>query len=147
MPRGPLHSAAGFTLPEVLIAAGILSTALVGLAGLFTLSIEANLSSRHRTFATVLAQQKLEELRSIRVPAAAAPIPIAGIDFVDQNGRVVTPAPDPGAGVYARRWWIEPLAAAPSQAIVIRVVVVRGSSDPSAADRALLVTVMRTGAP
>ena len=58
-------SAAGFSLVEVLIATMLLATALVMLAQLFVLSTQSNLGARNTTFTAVLAQQKLEELRSL----------------------------------------------------------------------------------
>jgi type II secretory pathway pseudopilin PulG len=55
----------GFSLVEVLVAAGLLATVLVSLAELFALSARANLASRNTTYASILAAQKLEELRSL----------------------------------------------------------------------------------
>ena len=48
-----------------MIASGILATALVGLAQLFLVAITANTSARSTTYAAVLADQKIEELRSL----------------------------------------------------------------------------------
>jgi prepilin-type N-terminal cleavage/methylation domain-containing protein len=58
-------SNAGFSLLEVMIATAILATSLVSLAQLFALSTRSNIGSRNSTYAAVLAQQKLEELRSL----------------------------------------------------------------------------------
>ena len=58
----PVRSESGFTLPEAAVAAGLLASALVALAGLFTLSIQSGFESRTRTSETLLAQQKVEEL-------------------------------------------------------------------------------------
>ncbi len=55
----------GFTLIEVLVAATILITGVVALAELFFLSTQANRAARGSTFAMVLAQQKMEQLRSL----------------------------------------------------------------------------------
>src|SRR5947207_2572897 len=55
----------GFSLLEVLVATAILATALVSLAQLFALSTRSNIGSRNTTYAAILAQQKLEELRSL----------------------------------------------------------------------------------
>lgn len=55
----------GFSLAEVLVATGILATALVSLAQLFAMSIQSNNAARDTTYATVLAQQKLEQLRAL----------------------------------------------------------------------------------
>ena len=58
-------SASGFSLVEVLVATALLATAIATLAQLFALSTRTNLGSRNATYAVVLAQQKLEELRSL----------------------------------------------------------------------------------
>jgi prepilin-type N-terminal cleavage/methylation domain-containing protein len=55
----------GFSLAEVLVATGILATALVSLAQLFAIAVQSNTSARDTTFSTVLAQQKLEQLRAL----------------------------------------------------------------------------------
>jgi type II secretory pathway pseudopilin PulG len=63
--RSSASSASGFSLIEVLIATLLLATALVTLAQLFALSTHTNMSARNTTYTAVLAQQKLEELRSL----------------------------------------------------------------------------------
>jgi type II secretory pathway pseudopilin PulG len=63
--RRATASTSGFSLVEVLVATGLLATAIVSLAQIFALSTRTNLGSRTSTYATVLAQQKLEELRSL----------------------------------------------------------------------------------
>jgi prepilin-type N-terminal cleavage/methylation domain-containing protein len=56
---------AGFSLVEVMVATMILALALVNLAQLFGVSTRANVNSRGTTYAAVLAEQKLEELRAL----------------------------------------------------------------------------------
>ena len=60
-----LESEAGFSLAETMVAVGLLATALVTLAQLFGISTRGNIASRNTTFASVLAEQKLEELRAL----------------------------------------------------------------------------------
>jgi prepilin-type N-terminal cleavage/methylation domain-containing protein len=55
----------GFSLLEVLFALAVLSVALTGLAQLFTVAARANASARATTYAVVLAQQKMEQLRGL----------------------------------------------------------------------------------
>jgi hypothetical protein len=55
----------GFSLLEAAIASGLLASALVTLAQLLGLAVHSNLESRTVTYATVLAGQKLEELRAL----------------------------------------------------------------------------------
>ena len=55
----------GFSLIEVLIATVILTTALTALAQLFTISTRANSNAKATTYAALLAQQKMEQLRGL----------------------------------------------------------------------------------
>jgi prepilin-type N-terminal cleavage/methylation domain-containing protein len=59
------NSEAGFSLIEVLAAMVIMCVALVSLAQLFAISTHANVSARSNTYAALLAQQKLEQLRGL----------------------------------------------------------------------------------
>lgn len=65
MPKPTVCSQGGFTLVEVLVAAAIVATGTSVLAALFILAIEVNRTARAATFATVLAQQKMEQLRGL----------------------------------------------------------------------------------
>jgi hypothetical protein len=55
----------GFSLLETIVASAVLSTAVVSLAQLFALAVQATASARDTSYASVLAAQKLEELRSL----------------------------------------------------------------------------------
>jgi prepilin-type N-terminal cleavage/methylation domain-containing protein len=55
----------GFSLVEVLFALAVLSVALTGLAQLFTVAGRTNARARATTYAAVLAQQKMEQLRGL----------------------------------------------------------------------------------
>src|SRR5262249_47943107 len=101
MPRA--RSDSGFTLPEVLVAAGILSSPLGALAGLFTLSVQSGFESRTRTIETVLAQQKVEEL--LAGVNGGSVIPLAGTEYLDTAGSAAAA----GAAVFARRWSVDGL--------------------------------------
>ena len=57
--------ARGFSIIEVLMATALMVTAVASLAQLFALSTQRNRSSKNTTFASVLAQQKMEQLRSL----------------------------------------------------------------------------------
>jgi len=70
---------AGFTLAETLVATAILATALVGLAQLFAISVTSNSSARANTFATVLAQQKMEQLRGLTWGFDALGLPLTDL--------------------------------------------------------------------
>jgi prepilin-type N-terminal cleavage/methylation domain-containing protein len=62
MARG---NASGFSLLEVLIATTVLTIGLMSLAQLVTTAVRANQGSRATTYAVVLAQQKMEQLRGL----------------------------------------------------------------------------------
>jgi len=55
----------GFSLVEVTIALGILTVVSLGVAQLFAVSTRANLVAKGRTSATALAEQRMEQLRSL----------------------------------------------------------------------------------
>lgn len=131
----------GFSLLEALIATGILAVSLVSLADLFGLAIRSNIAARSTTTATVLAQQKLEELRALawtglsQSPANALQENTPGfVDHVDQFGEIRGGGADPSSdAIYTRRWAIEPLPSTPDT-LVIQVRVMR-TAVRAAADR------------
>jgi type II secretory pathway pseudopilin PulG len=57
--------ARGFSIIEVLMATALMVAAVASLAQLFALSTTRNKSAKNTTFAAVLAQQKMEQLRSL----------------------------------------------------------------------------------
>jgi prepilin-type N-terminal cleavage/methylation domain-containing protein len=106
----------GFTVIEVLIALLVL---LIGMAGILSLqltSVQATAFSRHATEASVLAEDKMEELRA--VPAATL---VTGSDQVDARG-----VPD-AQGYYVRDWEVDPGA---SLTITVKVRWNEEGGDP-----------------
>jgi prepilin-type N-terminal cleavage/methylation domain-containing protein len=80
---------AGFTLIEVLVAIGILTGVLLGLAMGASSVIKANKTSYGNTLATTLAQDKLEELKartSSALPNCASFAATGCSDSVTQAG-------------------------------------------------------------
>ena len=65
MAQARFASSSGFSLAEVLISMGILTAVSLGVAQLFAVSTRANLVARGQTSTTALAEQKLEQLRSL----------------------------------------------------------------------------------
>lgn len=55
----------GFSLLEVLVASTILTVGVLALAQLFALSTTSNTASKNTSYASALAEQKLEELRAL----------------------------------------------------------------------------------
>ena len=99
----------GFSLIEVLVAAGLLIGSIAALAFVFVFATRANADARHTTYATVLAMQKMEELR-----ADFAPIHVVeAVDYADIRGTVLVGQSDPPQAVYERHWTVEPLSTPP----------------------------------
>ncbi len=127
----------GFSLLEALIALGVMAVGVLSLATLFPLATNANIVARESTYATLLAAQKLEELRA-RAWAfdadgrrASDPVLLSadGSDHVDRTGRAIAGDPAAGTPAFARRWFILPLPADTGDTIVIEVRVRPQSRD------------------
>jgi prepilin-type N-terminal cleavage/methylation domain-containing protein len=117
----------GFTVVEVLIALLVL---LIGMAGILSMqltSVQATAFSRHATEASVLAEDKMEELRTMPTAALAD-----ASDQVDARG-VLDPQ-----GLYTRAWTIASVP--PHLAITVTVSWLEQGGEPY--DIAL--TTMRT---
>ena len=67
--KSPVSSRAagngGFSLIEVVISMGLLTAVSLGVAQLFALSTRANVTAKGRTSTTAMAEQKMEQLRSL----------------------------------------------------------------------------------
>lgn len=83
------RSEAGFTLVEVLVALAIMSVGLIGILALQRGAVSASGYSRRATEAAILAEDKLEELRTTpllvaddadRVDAAGVPTELGPFD-------------------------------------------------------------------
>lgn len=92
---------AGFSLIEVLVATAIMATGVLTMAGMFGLATKSNLSGRSNTYATVLAEQKLEQLRSLAWGFDIDNLPVSDqstdTTTVPENpvgGTGLTPSPD-----------------------------------------------------
>lgn len=59
------NSQRGFSILEVTIATGIMAGALVTLAQMFAVSVANNKSARSLSYTTILAEQKMEQLRGL----------------------------------------------------------------------------------
>lgn len=98
--RSRFSSEAGFSLVEVLAAMVILTVALVSLAQLFALSTRANYAARSNTYAALLAQQKLEQLRGLTWGYDRVGLPVSDLTTDTSTAAAVNgcPAPQPGGG-------------------------------------------------
>jgi Tfp pilus assembly protein PilV len=125
----------GVSLVDALIATGVLATGIAALLQLFVIAARANVDARDATYATVLAAQKIEELRAGPLPESTT-----SIDFPDAQGRALADGARARAARYQRRWTVAPLSADPVDTVVITVVVSRRG----APDRAVRLATVRT---
>lgn len=96
----------GFSLVESLLACALLGTALLSIGHLSSGAIVLMADARSRTFATMLAVAKLEELRASIEPAD-------GVDTVDSSGE---PAGASTSRRFERRWSV--MTVSPGAAIL-----------------------------
>lgn len=130
--RSP-KSEGGFSLIEVLIATGVLVTGVAAVLQLFIIATRATVDARDATYATVLAFQKIEELR-----AAPFPQPGGATEHLSARGALIVDGT--GGALYDRRWTVAPLPAQPADTVVITVLVSRRGL----ANRAVRLTTIRT---
>ena len=135
------NRADGFSLVEVMIATSILAIGLVSLAQLALLSRASDRAAAFVTTASVLAQDKMEQLR-------AAPWPESGgaacCEFFDAGGVLLGDGPTAPVGTeYVRRWSIDPVAGIVSDSA--RVLQVWVTPRGAAAVRLLSVRSRRAG--
>ena len=90
-----IDSQRGFTMIEVMIAILLTAITVIGIVGLYSVETRASSASRHSTEATVLAEDKMETLRTQTNPASGADSPgeTAGL-----------------AGLFTRTWTVTPNA-------------------------------------
>jgi hypothetical protein len=74
------------------------------------------------TWTTVLAAQKLEELRAAPFPECLVD---QSIEYLDLHGDELDAPASAGGPAYTRRWWIAPLSPASDNTIAITVEVSR----------------------
>jgi len=80
----------------VIIATGILATALVSLAQLFAISTKSNLSARNSGTAMIYAEQKIEQLRALSYTLDSSGLPSTDITT---DTSVYPPAATGGTGL------------------------------------------------
>lgn len=67
---------AGFSIIEVIVATGLLASALVALAQLFAIATQTNANARSSTLTMILAEQKLEQLRALQYTFDRVGLPV-----------------------------------------------------------------------
>ena len=138
--REPLEG--GFSLIEVLVAAGLLIGSLAALAFVFVFATRANADAQYATYATVLAMQKMEELRAASVPQV-----VDAVDYADMRGTVLLGQSDPPQAVYERRWTVEPLLTAPDALVIVVTVGLARRHRTQHATQVRLITLRAVPAP
>lgn len=150
-----LENARGFTLAEVVVCAGLLVAVASGVAQLVSMAIRANDAARTRTFSTILAVQRMEQLRGLSWGADSDLATDLSTDPPAMGGRGLQPSPPgsltanmppyvdhlsddgewagngavaPPGAVYTRRWSVRPLGADPAHTLILDVVVARAGS-------------------
>jgi type II secretory pathway pseudopilin PulG len=93
-------SEGGFSLVETIIASGVMITAVVGLAQLFVMSTRSNVAAKSTSITAVLAQQKMEQLRSLEWGFDALGLPntdtttnTANVPMTANGGTGLSPSP------------------------------------------------------
>jgi hypothetical protein len=110
----------GSSLIEALVSTLIMTTGVLTMAHLVSVATATNMAARHDTVATIVAEQKLEELlawpwESLQ-PSPSSTLRQDTDGYVDH------------IGIYTRRWSIEPVSAGPESALTIQVLVIAASS-------------------
>lgn len=131
-----LHNERGFTLVETLIAAVVLTVALVAVAQLMAVSVRMHQIGRDSATAARLAQDKVEEMMKMNFTTNAA-IQISSPGTLD--GNVANYFDAPANSGYTRRWSV---AAGPTGNT--RVVTVRIVPDVPVGDPFQVTTVLRS---
>lgn len=96
--RSRINTESGFSLVEVLAATVILTVALMSLAQLFAISTRSNFSARSNTFAALLAQQKMEQLRGLTWGFDVLNLPVSDLTSDTSTGAQASGCPVPGGG-------------------------------------------------
>jgi type II secretory pathway pseudopilin PulG len=78
----------GFSLVEVIVATLVLSVGLIAVAQLFAISTKGNSSARVNTFTVLLAEQKMEQLKSLTWGFDTVGLPVS--DFTTDTTNVGT---------------------------------------------------------
>ena len=82
-PRRRQNRQEGFTLIEVMIAMLLLLVGVAGVLSLQMISVRATSFSRHATEATIVAEDKMEDLMTL---STTSPLFVTGTDLVDGQG-------------------------------------------------------------
>jgi type II secretory pathway pseudopilin PulG len=88
----------GTSLLEVLVAIAVFASALVSLAHLLAFSTRTTMQARFSTFTTILAEQKMEQLRSLRFGYDALGLPVTDLHTNTAVAVAAPTCPAPSGG-------------------------------------------------
>lgn len=99
----------GFSLVETIVATSLLAVALVTLAQFVSAGVQSGSAARARAATTLMAAQKMEQIRALPWGVIAA-MPPEVTDYLDASGdecclRANAPC---GDAIYVRRWSATP---------------------------------------
>ena len=99
----------GFSLVETIVATSLLAVALVTLAQFVGAGVQSGAAARARAATTLMAAQKMEQIRALPWAAIAA-MPPDVTDYLDASGDERCPGATAPCGdaVYVRRWSATP---------------------------------------
>jgi len=122
----------GFTIIEVLIALLVLMVGMAGVLSLQLTSMKATGFSRHATEASILCEDKMEDLRTI---------PLNSVRFVTDRDQVDARGVPDVEGLYERVWRVTP--GTDNTTISVEVSWEEQGSEPYT----ITMTNLRTGVP
>lgn len=99
----------GFTLVETIVATSVLAVALVTLAQFVSAGVQTGAAARARGATTLMAAQKMEQIRALPWGAVVAMRP-GFTDYLDASGDECCPGATAPCGdaMYVRRWSATP---------------------------------------
>ena len=109
----------GFSLIETILATSLIAVALVSLAQFVAASSHTGAVARARAATTLMAEQKMEQIRGLPWVTLASTTD-AAIDYLDAAGHERCPqaATPCGDAVYVRRWSAAPAPSMPGVLII-----------------------------
>jgi len=113
----------GFSLVETIVAASLVTAALVALAQFVAVGMQSGATSRARAATTLMAEQKMEQIHAMPWAEIAA-TPGVVTDYLDASGnqQCINAGAACGDAVYVRRWSAR-AAAFSTDVLVIEVAV------------------------
>jgi prepilin-type N-terminal cleavage/methylation domain-containing protein len=99
----------GFSLVETIVATSLLAVALATLAQFVDAGVQSGVAARARGATTLMAEQKMEQIRALPWAAIAA-MPPEVTDYLDAAGDQRCPGANAPCGdaMYVRRWSATP---------------------------------------